>query len=518
MSSGHVSELSDRPAGRLTGLATSVLGVAYVTCLLSVTVLLQWTVPTSSVGGVTLFEVLGGGLFLGGVGLIVFGAVSRIGVVETSPDQTPGTVTVVMNGVLYAAVTGLYGSQTLHWEELRWLTVGGDIPIGVPVGWLPVAVAVGVTVTAVTAVAREDLGATLPVGAVIATGGGLVTGGIVGLGWTWNLNDVSAIIHGEQAVPLLALVLGLLLLWAAAKARRGFGARGRQHAAFTLLGVTAFGMLSILVLVVTYITVKGAGRAFHGFAIGLTGIQWPFVTNGATFGPTTPDGVYPSIVGTVWLVIGSVLFAVPLGVGAALFLTEYAEQGAFTQVVEVATNALWSTPSIVFGLFGYALLVPRIGNRNTLLSGMLVLGFMLLPLVIITARESLKAVPEEYRDASAALGVEQWTTIRSVVLPAAMPGIITGIILGVGRIAGETAPLILVMAGGLNQDSGSLFHPDLLQGAQALPYKLYAIITAGISGDAAFGWATAFVLLLVVLGFYTVGIGSRIYFRRKLNE
>jgi len=504
-------------ARAFTDLGTGVLGVAILSFLLAVTLLLQWTGPGTEVFGVTVFSVLGTGLLLGGLGLVVEGLVSRAGVVGTTPDHTPGLVTATVAAVAAAAVAGLFLSQTLGWEGL-WFVGPAGLPIGVPAGWSPVALLVGSAVGALTATAREDLGATLPFGGLVALGGALIATGAIGVGWQWNLHDVSAVIHGAQAVPFLAVVLSLVLTWAAAKAREGFGAQGRERAAFMFLGLIAFGMLSVLALVVTYITVRGAGRAFQGFAVGLDGIRWPFVTNGTTFGAETPDGVYPSIVGTVWLVIGSVLFAVPLGVGAAVFLTEYADQGRFTAVVEVATNALWSTPSIVFGLFGYALLVPRIGNRNTLLAGMLVLGFMLLPLVIITARESLKAVPDEYRDASAALGVSRWSTIRSVVLPAAMPGVITGIVLGVGRIAGETAPLILVMAGGLNQDSGSLFSPDLLQGGQALPYKLYAIITAGISGSSEFGWATAFVLLLVVLGFYAIGIGSRLYFRRKLNE
>jgi phosphate transport system permease protein len=250
--------------------------------------------------------------------------------------------------------------------------------------------------------------------------------------------------------------------------------------------------------------------------------------------------VLPAIVGTIWLVIGAVLFAVPLGVGAAVFLTEYAERGRFTQVVEVATNGLWSTPSIVFGLFGFAFLVPRFGGNKSLISGMLTLGFMLLPLVLITSREAILAVPDEYRDASAALGVSKWQTIRSVVVPAALPGVVTGVILGVGRIAGETAPILLTMTGGTFVPGGQtadviggfqftatppfVANPELLQATTALPFQLYALITAGVGlGDTVsspeqFQWATAFVLLFIVLSFYAVGIGARYYFRRKLQH
>jgi phosphate transport system permease protein len=244
------------------------------------------------------------------------------------------------------------------------------------------------------------------------------------------------------------------------------------------------------------------------------------------------------VLGTVWLVIGAVVVAVPLGIGSAIFLTEYVERGRITQVVEVVTNGLWSTPSIVFGLFGLAFLMPRLsGGGRSLIVGQVVLGFMLLPLVMITSREAILSVPDEYRDASAALGVTRWQTIRSVVLPAAMPGVITGVILGVGRIAGETAPLILVFGGPpFPSDNPAVLksfefglqppfitNEALTQAGTALPYQLYTSITAGVWGKdiyttTEFGWGTALVLLGVVLLFYGIGVGSRMYFERKLSD
>jgi phosphate transport system permease protein len=261
-------------------------------------------------------------------------------------------------------------------------------------------------------------------------------------------------------------------------------------------------------------------------------VSWPMAMQAYIPLGAEPGGVMPAVVGTVWLVIGATLFAMPLGIGAAVFLTEYAEQGRFTALVEIATNALWSTPSVVFGLFGAAFLIPRLGGDTSLLAGMLVLGFMLLPLVLITSREAVKAVPDDYRDASAALGATRWQTIRSVVLPAAMPGVITGGILGVGRIAGETAPLILVLGSTLNATEsvhvlrGFQFesHPpfvsndQLLSASASLPTQVWAVIAAGVSGSPSMGWATAFLLLAVVLTFYTVGIAMRGYFRRKINN
>jgi len=195
--------------------------------------------------------------------------------------------------------------------------------------------------------------------------------------------------------------------------------------------------------------------------------------------------------------------------------------------------------SIVFGLFGYAFLIPRFGGNKSLIAGMLTLGFMLLPLVVITSREAMLSVPDEYRDASAALGVSKWQTIRSVVLPAALPGVVTGVILGVGRIAGETAPILLTMAGGTflpgNQTvdviGGFEFvasppfvkNDALLQATSALPYQVYALIKALggnqnlIADPEAFGWGLVLVLLGVVLSFYAIGIVTRYYFRKRLH-
>ncbi len=342
----------------------------------------------------------------------------------------------------------------------------------------------------------------------------------------------------------LVALSSLLVTWAGAKASVGFGSRGRQSGAYLLMGLNALAMVAVMVALVAFVAIKGASKVLQGIEAGLgvgpelfgiaLPIDWPFVMNVSQGIYVDVPGVLPAIMGTVWIVIGTVLFAVPLGVGAAVFLTEYAEQGRFTRVVEVTTNGLWSTPSIVFGLFGAAFLVPRFGNTTSLLSGILVLGFMLLPLVLITSREALQSVPDEYRDASAALGVSQWQTIRSVVLPAALPGVITGVILGVGRIAGETAPLLLVMAGSpFPSDTPGVFsafefsttppfvtNDALLTAGSALPYQLYATISAGVGAqDAeAFGWGTALVLLLVVLSFYAVGIALRKYFRGKLHH
>ena len=342
-------------------------------------------------------------------------------------------------------------------------------------------------------------------------------------------------VGGLNIVPVVALgsagmlgAAGLVITLARRRTDDTLGQRLLgEELTLTLAGVTGFTTLAGL-----HVWLTGSSLTVAGVTISSTGtLSWPMTMQSyIPLGPE-PGGIFPAVVGTVWLVLGATLFAVPLGVGAAVFLTEYAEQGRFTTVVEVATNALWSTPSVVFGLFGGAFLIPRLGGDTSLLAGMLVLSFMLLPLVLITSREAIKAVPDEYRDASAALGVNRWQTIRSVVLPAAMPGVITGAILGIGRIAGETAPLILVLGSTLNASSsvnvidGFKFvgHPpfvandQLLSASASLPTQVWGVIAAGVSGSPSMGWGTAFILLTVVLVFYSIGIATRKYFRRKIQ-
>jgi len=295
-------------------------------------------------------------------------------------------------------------------------------------------------------------------------------------------------------------------------------------------------VLGAFVLCSLHVAITGYGLGVGPLRlVGSGTVDWPFLMNPSQ-GLGIQLGVMPAVLGTVWIVLGAVVFAVPLAVGAAVFLTEYAEDSAFTRAVDVATNGLWSTPSIVFGLFGLAFLVPRFGGTPSIFAAQLVLGFMLLPLVLITSREAIKSVPDEYRDASAALGVSKWDTIRDVVVPAAMPGVTTGVILGVGRIAGETAPLLLVLNGpnfpnaapgvlssftfdvGLQPPFVHVSNPALLDRASALPYQLYAIITAGVGAEESFGWGTTLVLLGVVLGFFAIGVATRRYFRTKLHQ
>ena len=498
-------------------VAASLVGLSVVTFSLGVTTLFRVTeAGATRVLGLGLYQLFGLAMGVAGVGVVGLGVVSRLGLADTEPDPYTGPLPMTVVSLLWLATGAVLGSAVLGLG-----TLGG---VGLGAATALAAFLVGLW-------AGEDVGSTLPVGALVAVVGLSLLAGLIGPEWVYDPETLIAEFPSQAVVPLFAMGGGLLSAWSGAKAHAGFGTRGRQQGSFLLISMNAAAMIAVLAALIGFVLVRGFAPMTEGLTVGLSGIEWPFVTNPSQ-GLGIQRGVFPAIVGTVWLVVGAVSFSVPLAVGAAVFLTEYAEQGRFTQGVEVATNGLWSTPSVVYGLFGLAFLVPRFNDTRSLLAGQLVLGFMLLPLCLITSREAIKSVPDEYRDASAALGVNRWQTIRSVVLPAAMPGIITGIILGVGRIAGETAPILLVAAGATFPSSAPavlssfrlqasppfVTNPALLEAGSALPYQLYAIITAGVGETQAFGWGTALVLLLVVLGFYAVGIASRIYFRRKLDR
>ncbi|QPV63313.1 phosphate ABC transporter permease PstA [Halosimplex litoreum] len=530
----------DSSTRELVGGGLSAL--SFAAFVVGLVALFQYVPVDTSVAGVSVATAIGGALTLVGVGVVALGAASYGGVFETEPGHTGGVLSAAFLGLLWFGVGGLVGAQTL----------------GLSTAWPAAALATGGLGAGVALFAREDIGVTLSAGLFVLLSGLVVVTGLVGPGWSWDPAGFSVVVTGAVGVPVVALFAGLVGAWTAARVYGGFGAQGRQTGAYVLVTTNAAAMIALLGSIVGFIAVRGFGPMTEGVEYGLfwgpwtwfnpplldswvvvegpiVWFYWPFVMEGYSSLGGGIDGVLPAIVGTVWLVVGAVALAVPLGVGAAVFLTEYAEQGRFTALVEVSTNSLWSTPSIVYGLFGLAFFVPRLGNTNSILAGQLVLGFMLLPLVVITSRESLKSVPDEYRDASAALGVSKWETIKSVVLPASLPGVITGVILGIGRIAGETAPILLVttsspfpsevagvVEGGFRFTSAFPFVavPDLnlVQSSSALPYQLFAVIGAGLGENLDFAWATALVLLLVVMSFYAVGIGSRIYFRRKLDQ
>ena len=275
------------------------------------------------------------------------------------------------------------------------------------------------------------------------------------------------------------------------------------------LAFIVFKFLSILVV--------GILVWILGFIVynGISVISWEFLTTSPTEGMTA-GGIFPAIVGTIYLVIGSIVFAFPLGVMSAIYTSEYAGTGWIVKFMRVMTNNLASIPSIVFGLFGMALFVNTLGFGDSILAGSLTLGLLVLPLVIRTTEEALNAIPTSVRTGSLALGASKLQTIRRVVLPMAFPNIITGLILSIGRVSGETAPILFTVA--------AYFLPKLpdsiLDQVMALPYHLYVVATSGtdIETSRPIAYGTALVLITIVFVMNMLATILRSHFNKKIKS
>jgi phosphate transport system permease protein len=257
--------------------------------------------------------------------------------------------------------------------------------------------------------------------------------------------------------------------------------------AFGTFRIISFTVVLILFLILGFIIVKGIGV-----------INWEFLTAMPDEGMTA-GGIYPAIIGTLCLVAGSMLFAFPVGVLSGIYLNEYLKDGWLKRFIHMMTNNLAGIPSIVFGLFGMALFVNELDFGDSILAGSLTLGLLVLPVIIRTTEEALKSVDNSLRIGSYALGATQLETIRRVVLPVAAPNILTGLILSMGRVSGETAPILFTVA--------AYFLPrlpsSLFDQAMALPYHLYVLTTSGTNMEESrpMAYGTAFVLVALVLIF-----------------
>ncbi|MFM1922133.1 MAG: hypothetical protein RLZZ303_3767 [Candidatus Hydrogenedentota bacterium] len=265
--------------------------------------------------------------------------------------------------------------------------------------------------------------------------------------------------------------------------------------------------------ILTYMVVAAVAYIIlHIIWNGIGALSWSFLSE-APRKSGAEGGIMPAIVGTLYLVLGTMLVALPLGMACAVYLSEYASQGRFTRIIRLAIVTLAGIPSIVYGLFGLGLFVIFLGFGASILAGCLTLACMVLPTVIVASEESLRAVPRSQREGSLALGASQWHTISRNVLPYAVPGMVTGSVLAVGRAAGETAPILLTVA--------AFFLPSLPQSvydqAMALPYHLYILATQSPDPEAVRGnqYGTALVLLLLVLGLNLCAILLRYRFRKK---
>lgn len=224
------------------------------------------------------------------------------------------------------------------------------------------------------------------------------------------------------------------------------------------------------------------------------------------------QALLPAIIGTLYLVLLTALISAPLGVLAAIYLSEYARRGPLVRAIRLAIVNLAGVPSVVYGLFGLALFVMMLRFGRCLLSGSATLALLVLPLIISVSEEALRQVPQRLRDGSLALGATKWQTVRRVVLPNAMPGIITGLILAISRAAGETAPILFTAA------FFSLTHPypkSVFYPVLALPYQLFVMSTEMPDVARATKWATALVLVVLVLGVNAGAIAYRAHLRRK---
>ena len=279
--------------------------------------------------------------------------------------------------------------------------------------------------------------------------------------------------------------------------------RTSQKVAFGLFTLLSYLVVVILFLILGFIIING-GKV----------ISWDFLTKAPAEGMTA-GGIYPAIVGTLYLVLGSSLISFPIGIMSGIYMNEYATNGKLTRFIRIMTNNLSGVPSVVFGLFGMSLFVVTLGWGDSIIAGSFTLALMSLPLIIRTTEEALKSIDDSFRHGSLALGATKLQTIRRVVLPMAFPNIITGLILSVGRVSGETAPILFTVA--------AYFLPQLPESifdqCMALPYHLYVISTSGTDIEASRGMAygTALVLIAIVLVVNLLANALRKYFAKKVK-
>ena len=243
---------------------------------------------------------------------------------------------------------------------------------------------------------------------------------------------------------------------------------------------------------------------------GVSAISWDFLTKMPEDGMRA-GGIFPAIVGTIWLTVGTILISVPFGVLTGIYLVEYAKDNWLTRIINLTIINLAGIPSIIYGLFGMALFVIFLEFDVSILSGSLTLGIMCLPVIITSTRESLLAIPNHLREASLALGATKWETITKVILPAALPGILTGVILSISRAAGETAPIMFTAV--------AFYLPFLPETpwdqVMALPYHLYVISTQVPNMPLEYMTGTLFVLVVITISFNLIGAAIRQKFNKN---
>jgi phosphate transport system permease protein len=270
------------------------------------------------------------------------------------------------------------------------------------------------------------------------------------------------------------------------------------------IGLVATAIVSAIVIVPIFLVILFI--VINGFQA----ISWEFLTQPPRNG-MTEGGIMPAILGTVILTVVAAIFAMPFGIGSAIYLAEYASDNWLTRTIHLAIVNLAGIPSIVYGLFGLGAFVLFFRFGTSILAGALTLALMTLPIIISTSEEAILSVPMEFRVVSYSLGATKWQTVRNQVLPNALPGIITGVILGLARVAGETAPILFTVAAFyLSELPKSIFDQTM-----ALPYHLYVISTQVPGMPLEIQYGTALVLLLFVLFFTVIAAVMRSIMRRR---
>jgi len=261
--------------------------------------------------------------------------------------------------------------------------------------------------------------------------------------------------------------------------------RIEQKIVRTVLWLFTFITVAILVFIIVFILRKG-----------LPVVTWEFLSrNPIDMGKS--GGIFSTVIGTVALTLMALLVATPLGVGTAIYLAEYTSENRITRIIRFGAECLAGIPSIIFGLFGFILFVTKLGFGWSILSGGLTLAFMILPTIIRTSEEAIRAVPASFRQVSFSLGSTKWQTVSRVVLPSALPGIVTGVILSIGRSIGETAAVIFT-AGSVLRLPSSVF-----SSSRTMAVHFYILAREGISMSMAYGTAAVLVVSILVINLAT---------------
>ncbi len=271
---------------------------------------------------------------------------------------------------------------------------------------------------------------------------------------------------------------------------------------FNLIRVLSYSVLITLVAMLGFIIYNG-----------ISAINFEFLTE-VPRDEMTKGGIFPAIIGTFYLMIGSSIVSIPIGIATAIYLTEYAKNPKIVKIIRLGINNLAGVPSVVFGLFGLSLFVIFLDFGTSILAGSLTLGFLNLPVIIRTTEESMQTVPGTYRQASLALGATRWQTIYKIVLPNSLPGIMTGIMLSLGRAAGETAPIMFTAAAFYAPETPTSIYHEVM----ALPYHIYVLATAGthIEETRHLQYGAAVVLIGLVLILNLTGLMIRYKFKKKM--